>query len=385
MPPVRYMLIRSAIACALLAPSAAAQARPARADLPLQLTRETATWLASLPIGCIDKPHTPPRSRGYLYETSVRLSPDFQKTRAFYGCSDWHSAVNSTWTMVKILRTYPDLSVARLIREKLNEHLAPGPITGEIEFFNGEGDKTFERPYGWVWLLRLFGELKAWDDPDAKKWAAAVEPLARLFLDRFPPYLKGLAAPMRVGTHNNTAYALLLLHEYARATGEAAVQQQVEERARAFFLADTGCAPNVEVSGSDFFAPCLLEAALMAHVLPQAEFTRWLSAFLPDPDGPGFKAYTTTVEMGGANEDLEKANLIGAKAHLIGLAVSRAKNLEDIANALPASDRRSAIYRRIASTQAKAGINGMYDADYAGTHWLGTYVVDYLISTGKSK
>ena len=81
------------------------------------------------------------------------------------GCSDWHSAVNSTWTLVKILRAYPDLSVARLIREKLNEHLAPGPMTGEVEFFNGEGDRTFERPYGWVWLLRLYGEAKAWDDP----------------------------------------------------------------------------------------------------------------------------------------------------------------------------------------------------------------------------
>lgn len=376
--PVRLFAL-----AALSATAAMAQGRPARADLPLQLTRETATWLAALPIGCVDKPHEPPRSRGYLYESSIRITPDFQKTRAFYGCSDWHSAVNSTWTLVKILRAYPDLSVARLIREKLNEHLAPGPITGEVEFFNGEGDRTFERPYGWVWLLRLYGEVKAWDDPDAKKWAAATEPLARLFLERFPVYLKGLAAPIRVGTHANTAYALLLLHEYARTTGESAVQQQVEERARAFFLADAGCAPNVEVSGSDFFAPCLLEAALMGQVLPQAEFVRWLGAFLPDPESPGFKAYTTTVEMAGANADLEKANLMGAKAHLIGLAVSRAKNLEDIANALPPTDKRVAAYRRLAAVQARAGINGMYDADYVGTHWLGTYIVDYLVSAGR--
>lgn len=375
--------MRTAFFLAFAASTAVAQGRPARTDLPLQLTRETATWLAALPIGCVDKPHEPPRSRGYLYESTVRMATDFQKTRAFYGCSDWHSAVNSTWTLVKILRAYPDLSVARLIREKLNEHLAVGPMTGEVEFFSGEGDRTFERPYGWVWLLRLYGEVKAWDDPDARKWAAALEPLARIFLERFPAYLKGLAAPMRIGTHANTAYALLLLHEYARTTGESAVQQQVEERARAFFLNDTGCAPNVEVSGSDFFAPCLLEAALMGHVLPQAEFVRWLGAFLPDPDSPGFKAYTTTVEMAGANAELEKANLMGAKAHLIGLAVSRAKNMEDIANALPASDKRVSAYRRLAAMQAKAGINGMYDADYVGTHWLGTYIVDYLVSAGR--
>jgi hypothetical protein len=371
-----------AVAAVLVLGAAPLLAQPASASgsVPLRLTRENATWLAALPIGCVDKPHEPPRSRGYLYESTVVLKPDFQKTRAFYGCSDWHSAVNSTWTLVKLLRAFPDLSVARLMREKLNEHLAPGPIAGEVAFFTGDGDRSFERPYGWVWLLRLYGELKAWNDPDAVKWAAAVEPLARLFVERMPPYLQGLAAPLRVGTHANTAYALLLLQEYALATRDTVMHREVEQRARGFFLADAGCAPNVEVSGSDFFPPCLVEAALMGRVLPQGEFVRWLSAFLPDPTRPGFQAYTRTVEMAGANADLEKANLLGAKAHLIGLAVSRATYLEAIAAALPPADPRVASYRRLAEQQAAAGIRGMYDADYVGTHWLGTYVVDYLAS-----
>ncbi|MBK6487116.1 MAG: DUF2891 family protein [Gemmatimonadetes bacterium] len=355
-------------------------ASPRAAEVPLQLTRETATWLAALPIGCVDKPHEPPKSRGYLYENSVVIKPDFQKSRAFYGCSDWHSAVNSTWTMVKILRAYPDLSVARLIREKLNEHLTAATIAGEVAFFSGEGDKSFERPYGWAWLLRLHGELKSWNDPDAAKWATALDTLAHIFVARTPAYLQGLAAPMRVGTHANTANALLLLHEYARAAGQDSLALVVVERAKSFFLADTGCAPNVEVSGSDFLAPCLSEAALMGRILPQAEFTRWLTAFLPGPDSPGFSAYTSAVEMAGSNADLEKTNLLGAKSHLIGLALSRAKSLEDIAVALPQSDQRVAEYRRLAARQAAAGIKGMYDADYVGTHWLGTYVVDYLVS-----
>jgi hypothetical protein len=363
--------------------SLGAQPASTSGSVPLRLTRENATWLAALPIGCIDKPHEPPKSRGYLYESTIVLKPDFQKTRAFYGCSDWHSAVNSTWTLVKLLRAFPDLSVARLMREKLNEHLAPGPIAGEVAFFNGEGDRSFERPYGWVWLLRLHGELKSWNDPDAVKWAAALEPLARLFVERMPPYLQGLAAPLRVGTHANTAYALLLLHEYSTAAGDTVMRREVVQRARGFFLGDSGCAPNVEVSGSDFFPPCLVEGALMARVLPQAEFSRWLSAFLPDPGDPGFQAYARTVEMAGANADLEKANLLGAKAHLIGLAVSRATYLEAIAAALPPGDSRVVPYRRLAERQAQAGIKGMYDADYVGTHWLGTYVVDYLSSAGR--
>ena len=35
---------------------------------------------------------------------------------------------------------------------------------------------------------------------------------------------------MRIGTHQNTAYALKLLNEYARATGNAELQAGVAER-----------------------------------------------------------------------------------------------------------------------------------------------------------
>lgn len=347
---------------------------------PLRLDRDRATWLVTLPLACIDKLHEPPRGRGYLYETTATLRADFAKTRAFYGCYDWHSAVNSTWTMVRILRAYPDLSLARLVREKLNEHLAAGPINGEVAFFTEDENRGFERPYGYAWLLRLYGELRAWDDPDAKKWATNLQPLAKLMQDRLGPYFKTLAEPMRVGTHANTAYALQLLLEYARATGEKDLEAVVVERARTFFLNDTGCAPNVEVSGSDFFSPCLLEAALMGAVLPQQEFSRWLTAFLPAPGSSGFRALTQVVAMQGSNADLEKSNMLGAKAHLIGLAVSRAKSLENIAAALPASDPRVREYRRIAARQARGGLDAMYEADYAGTHWIGTYLVDYMVS-----
>lgn len=339
-------------------------------------------WLVALPLACVDKLHEPPRSRGYLHESTVILRPDFAKTRAFYGCSDWHSAVNSTWMMVKVVRAFPDLSLARLVREKLNEHLAPGPIAGELAFFTEDQDRGFERPYGYSWLLRLYGELRAWDDPDARRWAANLQPLAKLMQDRLTPYLKSLAEPIRVGTHANTAFTLQLLLEYARATGERELEATVIERSRAFFGADAGCAPNVEVSGSDFLSPCLVEAALMAGVMPQAEFRAWLTAFLPAPTAPGFKALTTVVEMRGTNADLEKSNMLGAKAHLIGLAVSRAKALEDIAAALPANDARVAEYRRIATRQGRGGMAAMYNADYVGTHWIGTYLVDYMVSAG---
>ena len=125
--------------------------------------------------------------------------------------------------------------MARLIREKLNDHLSEEAIKGELEFFNEEGNKSFERPYGWVWALRLQAELKSWDDPDAKKWSAHLEPLTKIFLERMTPYLKTLAEPMRVGTHANTAYALKLLNEHAKLTANTPLADIISERGRKFF------------------------------------------------------------------------------------------------------------------------------------------------------
>jgi len=344
------------------------------------LDRETAAWLVTLPLACIDKLHEPPRGRGYVYEITAAVRPDFFKTRAFYGCSDWHSAVNSTWTMVKILRLVPELKTAALIREKLNEHLTEDTIKGEIAFFSEEGNKSFERPYGWAWLLRLYAEMKSWSDPDAQKWAKNVEPLAKILLERTMPYLQTLAAPMRIGTHANTAYTLKLLLEHARASGEKALELAVIDRARLFYASDVGCAPNLEPSGSDFFSPCLTEAALMSEVLPPAEFRTWLDGFLPPPEAAAFKALTMVIDMPGAAEELKKSDMLGAKAHLIGLGASRAKSLVDIAAALPASDARVNRYRTLAASQVQSSITAMYEAAYAGTHWIATYVLDYLIS-----
>ena len=374
--------IRVALIALLLAPTMSVGIRAS--DGGIAFDRDTAMWLATLPLGCIDKLHDPPRSRGYVYESTVTIKPNFQKTRAFYGCFDWHSSVNSTWTLVKILRTHPDLPIARLIREKLNEHLSEEAIRGELEFFNEEGNRSFERPYGWVWALRLQAELSSWNDPDAKKWARNLTPLTNLFLERMPGYLKTLAEPMRIGTHANTAYALKLLLEHARLTSYNALADMVVERGRKFYATDYGCAPNVELSGSDFFSPCLLEAAFVGDIMPASEFAAWLDRFMPAPETPAFKSLlTVNMEMPGTAEDLKRADMLGAKAHLVGLGVSRARAFEDIASSLPKNDARVAIYRRGATSLAQISIKAMYDASYEGTHWIATYIVDFLVSQGR--
>lgn len=280
----------------------------------------------------------------------------------------------------RVVKTFPDVPIAMLIREKLAEHLAADAIKGEVAFYSEDGNKAFERPYGWAWLFRLYGELRSWQDPDAQKWAANLDPLAKMLFERTLPYLKTLAAPIRTGTHQNTANALRLLIEYARATKEEALEKAAIERAKQFYMNDFGCAPNVEVSGSDFFSPCLTEAALMAEILPPPEFSKWLDGFMPKIDTAAFKAVETVVQMAESVEELKKSDMEGAKAHLLGLAVSRAKALEVIAGGLPKGDPRIPRYRSLATTLARASVTGMYEAGYAGTHWIATYILDYLIS-----
>jgi Protein of unknown function (DUF2891)/TonB dependent receptor-like, beta-barrel len=181
--------------------------------------------------------------------------------------------------------------------------------------------------------------------------------------------------------HANTAYALKLLLEHARLTNYTALADMVVERGRKFYGADYGCAPNVELSGSDFFSPCLVEAAFVGEIMQPSEFAAWLDRFIPAPDTPAFKSLlTVNMEMPGTAEDLKRADMLGAKAHLVGLGVSRARAFEDIAGSLPPADPRVAIYRDAATKLAQISITSMYDASYEGTHWIATYIVDYLIS-----
>jgi hypothetical protein len=347
---------------------------------PPQLDRPTALALVALPLACVDRPHEQPKGRGYLWESSSQLRGNYLKNRSFYGCYDWHSAANSMWMMLKVLKTFPDLPVSGLIREKLNEHLSKEAIAGEVEFFQTKENGSFERPYGWSWVMRMYEEAKTFDDKDAKNWATNLEPLAKLFAGKLPSYFDQLAAPMRVGTHQNTAFAMRQILPFAHAEAKRDLEQKIAAKAREFFLGDKNCSIAYEPSGSDFTSPCLEEASLMSKVLSKDEFKVWFDGFMPAPNSPEFVAMTREVTMAASNEELEKSNMMGAKAHLIGLNLFRARSLVDIANALPDGDPRVVAYRKLAGFQASDGIQRMFEAAYYGTHWMGTFALDYLVT-----
>lgn len=346
------------------------------------LDMETALGLAAMPLACIDRPHATPRNRpGYLDERTTVRRPDYESNRAFYGCYDWHSAVNSTWTMVRIFKDFPDIAVGGLIREKLNAHITEETMAGELEYF--ENARSFERPYGYAWLLKLYAELSYWEDEEAGGFAELLAPLVQLFSERMITYLETSDYPSRIGVHGNTAFSLAMMLEYARATGDHPLDSAIVAKAKEFFLEDVDCPTAYEPSGSDFLSPCLEEAKLMSQVLGQAEFVAWFGDFMPPVYSPAFRPLTVAVEVRDDDEALDELNLLGAKSHLIGLAFIRAAAMNEIASALPNDDPRVTAYRKLADFHGRTGFDAMFDADYTGSHWIGTFALRYLVSADR--
>ncbi len=348
--------------------------------------------LASLPLSCIDHPQSlqdRPQTYLWVYDDKAHPTDGFVRTRAFYGCYDWHSAVNSSWTMLALLKQNPHMFLGPIIRQRLTEHLGKDNIAGEVKYFNYEDPddaewKGFERPYGFTWLLKLYGELKSWNDPDAQKLAVNVEPLVKLLSGKYMAYLESLPYPMRVGVHPNTALTMSFALDYADASQDTAMRSSIHDAAIRFFAKDKDCPTAYEPSNGDFASPCLAEAMLMGRVLDQKSFVPWLDGFLPPVYSPAFHVYqseidTARIQASGSNADAEdKEGLLGAKAHLIGLSFQRAADLLGIAGALPASDPRVPVFQRLADFNAQQGFAKIGDAGYLGQHWLATYAVLYM-------
>ena len=344
-----------------------------------RLDTETALGLAAMPLSCLDRPHAPGRSSpGYLDDRTVVRRPDYEEHRAFYGCFDWHSAVNSTWALVRILKEIPDIAVAQLIREKLSDHLSENALNGELEFF--EASRTFERPYGYAWLMALHEELLSWEDDDARAWAVRLAPITTLFSERMISYLETVDYPSRVGTHGNTAFSLSMMLDFARATGKTDFEETIIRKSRAFYEHDVDCPTDYEPSASDFLSPCLEEAKLMSRVLEADAYRAWLNEFLPPVESDAFQPLTVPAVINEDGDRLEETSLMGAKSHLIGLAFIRAAALNSIAAALPPSDPRVETYQQLARMHGENGFEAMFDADYMGTHWIGTFALRYLVS-----
>ena len=306
--------------------------------------------LVGLALACVGREY--PNHISHFMESDADALPPRRLTPAFFGCFDWHSAVHSHWLLARMCRVEPDADYAPAARAALARALTPGNITAEIDYVAAR--PAFERPYGMAWLLQLVAELHEWEDPEARIWRETLRPLEEHAAAVFENWLPKLSHPVRSGTHDQTAFSLGLVHDWARITGASRVRSLVERKSLAFYATDRDAPLSYEPSGHDFLSPSLAEADLMRRVLPGDAYREWVAGFLGTFD-------LDPVTVPDEND--------GHLVHLAGLNLSRAWMLEGIASVAPAESLAA-----MAAHHHAAGLAALDSLTYAGAHWLATFV-----------
>lgn len=327
-----------------------------------------------LALDCVHKEY--PNKIAHSMNSDADVKPPRELTPAFYGCYDWHSSVHGHWLLARLARLFPHDPLALEARRALAQSLTPANIAQEVKYLNADGRTAFERAYGLAWLLQLAAEMKEWDDAtngaardtsagnQARQWSATLRPLEQAVTARIASWLPKLDRPIRSGEHNNTAFAMGLMLDYARITGNRTFGKMVESRVRDYYLKDRNCPLSYEPSGEDFLSPCLAEADVVRRILPGSEFAAWFAAFLPRVD----------------LEPTRVADMTDGKLyHLAGLNLSRAWMIEGIVSKLPAADSRRQQLTALAGKLKQAGLESIHSEYYEGGHWLGSFAV-YLVS-----
>ena len=333
------------------------------AEIPtLNITE--ATRLAQLPLNCMEVEY--PNKLGQTIGGSEDLKAPKELHPAFYGCFDWHSAVHGHWSLVSLLKQFPALKGAESIKEKLLLNLSKENILKEVQYFQGKHNKTYERTYGWAWLLKLAEELHSWNDPVARQLEDNLQPLTDLIIEKYIEFLPKLNYPIRVGEHPNTAFGLSFAWDYAILVGHKELKTLINEIARKFYLNDQNCPLIWEPSGFDFLSPCLEEAALMKRVLSTEEFRSWIGEFLPQLKDKHF----------GLTPGRVSDRTDGKLVHLDGVNFSRAWSLYKIAEGFSEYDH----LKNLANHHINYSLPSIVDDNYEGGHWLGSFAIYALNS-----
>jgi hypothetical protein len=373
---MRHRIALALTACfTTAATSATTPAAPPVPSAPIEhaLDARGAARFAALALKCLHQEY--PNHLSHTLNSAADARPPHELTPAFYGCLDWHSDVHGHWLLVRLVRLFPDAPFAARARAELAQSFTPENIAREVSYLRASGRASFERPYGLAWLLQLAAELRRWNDADARTWSQALAPLETEVAARLENYLPKLYYPIRIGEHDQTAFSLGLVWDWARVSGDTRMQGLVQDAAQRFYRRDRACPLSYEPSGEDFLSPCLAEADFMRRVLAPPQFAQWLSGFLPKiPHGAGAQGAAPWLAP-GVLTDRSDPKL----AHIDGLNLSRAWMLQGIAHGLPPGDTRRPALLAAAKGHADAALPAVTGEHYEGGHWLGTYAV-YLTS-----
>lgn len=326
----------------------------------LALTNDGASHFARLALDCIHKEY-PNKLNQVLQSDQFLLSPTVLHP-AFYGCFDWHSSVHGHWMLVKLLKEFPDIAERDEITAGLRKSMTAKNVAGEVAYFDDESG-SWERTYGWAWLLQLAMELEEWTHPLGQELGANLKPLTILIRDKYIEFLPRQEYPIRTGVHPNTAFGLSFAIDYAHAVKDDKLVESVTEAAHRYYANDKDCPLSWEPSGEDFLSPCFEEAALMARVLPKSEYSTWLAGFLP-----GLSQADALIPANVSDRSDPKI------VHLDGLNLSRAWNMYTISSLIEDTATRSR-FQAWAKEHLDASLPHVASTHYEGSHWLGSFAV----------
>ncbi|MBT4210436.1 MAG: DUF2891 domain-containing protein [Porticoccaceae bacterium] len=326
-----------------------------------ELSLEQAANLMQLPLACAETEYPNKLSQTLRSEEDLASPTDLHP--AFYGCFDWHSAVHGHWSMVRLLKEFPDVVGNAQARAILQRHITPENVVKDIDYLRG--NISWERPYGCAWLLKLVLELQDWNDPMAASLTTALEPLAEELSKMYIAHLPKLVYPIRVGEHANTAFGLTFALDYARHFDDIPLQVAIKQRAQDFYLQDKNCPIRWEPSGYDFLSPCLEEVDLMRRVLSKGKFMVWLNEFLPELLSPSFD-----LPVGQVFDRTD-----GKLVHLDGLNFSRAWVFYALAEQYPELGHLN----NLADRHVAYSYPNLVGDSYEGGHWLGSFAINALL------
>jgi hypothetical protein len=335
-----------------------------------ELTLSQANHLATLPIKCLQQEY--PNKLSQLLIDSTEIQSPKVLHPAFYGCFDWHSSVHGHWSLVFLLNKFPNLENKEEIIKKLQINLSKENIQTEINYLNKTHEKSFERTYGWNWLLKLQLELETSNESFAKELAQNLKPLSDLIIERYIEFLPKLLYPIRVGTHANTAFGLTMAWDYAVYSKDENFQNSIKSNAKRLFNSDKNCPMSWEPSGTDFLSPCLEEMAIMERILPKNEFLKWVKDFAPQLFLKNFNWEVAKVS------DRTDGHLV----HLDGLNFSRAWNFYHLVNQYPNAFSH---LKKVADYHFQFSLPSVVDGNYEGEHWLASFALRTFEEKSKIK
>jgi len=324
----------------------------------LKLSIKNANQLAVLPLKCVEQEY--PNKLGQVISSEEDLLSPKDLHPVFYGCFDWHSAVHGHWSLVKLLKEFPELKQADSIKNLLRSKISKENIAKEIAYFDRKHSKTYERTYGWAWLLKLAEEIHNWDTPLARELESNLQPLSSLIAKNYVAYLPKLKYPIRVGTHSNTAFGLSFAYDYAIALDDTELKSIIIKRGKDFYYQDTGCPINWEPSGHDFLSPCLEEIDIMKKILAKEDFMNWINHFLPE-----ITQNTFDIAVGEVSDRSD-----GHLVHLDGLNFSRAWCFKNLAT-YPEFRHLN----QLANKHINYSLPNLIGDDYMGGHWLASFAI----------